>query len=575
MNFNELYVNKQILKGIEKMGFDQMTEIQEKVIPLAILGQDILGQAPTGTGKTLAYAIPILECISLEIDKIQAIVIAPTRELVVQITKEINEVAVKMKDVKALAIYGGESIDKQITSLKKKPKIIVATPGRLMDHMRRKTIKLDNIRIVTLDEADEMLNMGFKEDIDLILEGVNTEHQTLLFSATFSEEIENIARNYMVDAEKIHVKQKSLTVSLIDQYFIELSSKDKIEAISRIIDINDYQLSMIFCNTKRSVDDVTSGLLTRGYMAEALHGDMKQMQRDRVMERFRSGRINVLVASDVAARGLDIDDVEIVFNYDLPTDEEYYVHRIGRTGRAKKQGVAISLVDKKEKFLLRRIINYTKAEINKMTVPALDSVISVRTKRILDEAINSAKEKTPYDSIINKQLNNIDDINKDMMIKGLINLLINSNDSSIEIEEVKEEIKSRKSRYSHNDVRCFISIGKRDKIKVYDIADMLCDKTNLSNSEINAIDLHDSFSFFEVPNEYIDEVIALDNNVKIKGKLVSIEIANPKRKDSKSNKNNSKNVSKNSSNKNRSSERKDRKFDKQKNNNKSSKKNRK
>ena len=533
MNFNDLNINPLILKGIEKMEFEQMTEIQEQVVPVAINGQDILGQAPTGTGKTLAYAIPILECIDVNTRKIQAIVIAPTRELVVQISKEINELAYFMDESISLAIYGGESIDKQIYALKKKPKIIVATPGRLMDHMRRSTIKLDNVKMVTLDEADEMLNMGFKEDIDFILEGVDTEHQTMLFSATFSDEIERIAKDYMHEAQKIRVKQQGLTVSLIDQFYIDVYNKDKVEAMSRIMDINEYKLSMVFCNTKKNVDDVTSGLLIRGFMAEALHGDMKQMQRDRVMERFRKGTINVLVASDVAARGLDIDDVEVVFNYDLPTDEEYYVHRIGRTGRAKRQGKAISLVDGKEKFLLRRIVKYCKANIEKMAIPSLDNVIKIRTKRILESAINASYDVTPYDNIINKQLNKVSEVDKDSMIKGLVNLLINSGETNTEIEEVKEEIRSRKHRYSSNDVRCFISIGKKDNIKVYHITDMLCDRTSLSNAEINAVDLYDNFAFFEIPNEYVDEVLSLNGGLKYKGKHISIEVAKSKKKEGK------------------------------------------
>jgi len=406
-----------------------------------------------------------------------------------------------------------------------------------------------------------MLNMGFKEDIDSILEDVDSKHQTMLFSATFSAEIERIANDYMRDVQKIRVKQKGLTVSLIEQFYIDVYTKDKVEVIARLIDLNEYKLSMVFCNTKKNVDDVTSGLLTRGFMAEALHGDMKQMQRDRVMDRFRNGTINVLVASDVAARGLDIDDVEVVFNYDIPTDEEYYVHRIGRTGRAKRHGIAISLTDKNEKYLLKRIINYSKANIEKMSVPSLDKVIKVRTKRILESAINASYEVTEYDNIINKQLNQVNDVDKDLMIKGLVNLLINSGEKNTEIEEVKEEIKSRKHRYSNNDVRCFISIGKKDKIKVYDITDMLCKKTNLSNAEINAVDLHDNFSFFEIPKEYVDEVLSLNGNLKCKGKLVSIEIAKAKKSESKKSKQGKveKKDSKSNKNKNNKSNNKKRK----------------
>ncbi len=534
MKFTELNVNPLILEGIQKMEFEDLTDIQEKVIPLAISGVDIIGQAPTGTGKTLAFAIPILDIIDLRSSKVQAIIIAPTRELAVQITNEINEVASSLKGVKALAIYGGESIERQISSLKRHPQIIVATSGRLMDHMRRATIRLDHVNVVALDEADEMLNMGFREDIESILEEVNTEHQTMLFSATFSKEIEEIARRFMNNATKISVNQKALTVSLVEQFYIDVYEKDKVEVISRIIDINEYKLSMIFCNTKKTVDEVTSDLLTRGFMAEALHGDMKQMQRDRVMQRFRNGTINILVASDVAARGLDIDDVEAVFNYDLPTDEEYYVHRIGRTGRAKRTGISVSLVTRNDRGLLRSILKYSKAEINKMDVPSLDKVIKVRTKRILQRAIEASTEITAYDNVIQKQLDKIDEFDKDILIKGLTNLLINASQKNSEIEEVKEEIKSRRNRYNGNDVRFFTNIGRKDNIKVYNLTDLLCKKTTLNNAEINAVELHEHYSFFEIPKEHVEEVIAISGKAKINNRAVSFEVANAKKETSKS-----------------------------------------
>lgn len=529
MNFNELKVNPLILQGIEKMGFEAMTDIQMKVIPLALKGKDIIGQAPTGTGKTVAFAIPVLNEISADTNRVQAVILAPTRELAVQIAKEVNTVGEQMHSIKALAIYGGEPIERQITALRKRPQIIVATPGRLMDHMRRNTINLSEVKMVVLDEADEMLNMGFREDIHAILEEITTMHQTMLFSATFSREIEEIAFQFMNDAIKINANQKSLTVSLIDQYYIDVYQKDKIEVISRIIDINEYKLSMIFCNTKKDVDEVTSDLLTRGFLAEALHGDMKQMQRDRVMQRFREGTINVLVASDVAARGLDIDDVEIVFNYDLPQDDEYYVHRIGRTGRASKTGISVSLVTRSERSQLRQIIRYTKAEIKKMEVPSLDKVLKVRTKRIIERALTVSQEESKYDSIITKQLNKVSEEEKDNLIKGLTSLLINASESNSEIEEVKEEIESRKSRYNRGDVRFFISLGRKDGIKVYNLTDMLVKKTGLSNAQINAVELHEDYSFFEVPSEYVDEVCSLNNLLKHKGRTLYIEVAREKK----------------------------------------------
>ena len=537
MNFTDLELIKPILDAINEKKFTNMTEIQEKVLPYAMTGADLIGQAPTGTGKTLAFTIPMLTNIKEELRACQALVIAPTRELALQITGDINEISMFM-DVKAVTLYGGEEIQKQITALKKRPQIVVATPGRLLDHIKRKTVRLDHVNMVVLDEADEMLNMGFREDIDAILENV-PDHQTMLFSATFSPEIEEIARKYMKTPKKINVNHGSLTVERITQKYVLCQEQDKIEVIARIIELNEYKIVMIFCNTKRGVDDVTSSLLTRGFFAEALHGDMKQMQRDRVMQRFREGTINILVASDVAARGLDIDNVDVVFNYDLPTDEEYYVHRIGRTGRASNDGLSISLVTVKEKYQLRNIIKYTKAKIEEIKVPSLDKVIKLRTKRLLNRALEIASENNNFEdttyennkymSIVEKQIEKYEDAPKDMLIKGLLSIIINAESRNKEIEEVKEVIEKRQAKNSNGGVRMFITLGKRDDIKVYTITDMLVKSTNLTNANINNVSICDKFSFFEVPDEYVDEVLSLNGHIRHKGKKVSIEITkNPK-----------------------------------------------
>lgn len=537
MEFKDLQINEQILNGIARKKFTTLTEIQEKVIPFALSGRDLLGQAPTGTGKTLAFTIPILDKIDEEKRVCQALIIAPTRELAMQITSDINEISYYM-NVKAVTLYGGELIDKQITALRRKPQVIVATPGRLLDHVNRGTVSLDNVKIVVLDEADEMLDMGFREDINAILDKV-PEHQTMLFSATFSNDIEEIAYKYMNDPKKIAVNHGSLTVERIDQKYILCAEKDKIEVISRIIEVREFKIVMIFCNTKKSVDEVTSALLTRGFLAEALHGDMKQMQRDRVMARFREGTINVLVASDVAARGLDIENVDVVFNYDLPTDEEYYVHRIGRTGRASKDGLSISLITPKEKWRLYSIIRYAKTKIEQIQVPSLDKVIKLRTKRLLSRALEIASlnnnfedvdyESNKYMSIIEKQIEKFEDAPKDLLIKGLLSIIINADGKNNEIEEAKEEVNSRLAKNSQGGVRMFITLGKRDNIHVYTITDMLVKNTGLSNAEINNVSLCDNFSFFEVPSEHVDEVLSLSDEIRYKGRRLRIEVTkNPK-----------------------------------------------
>ncbi|OLA08302.1 MAG: hypothetical protein BHW12_05195 [Coprobacillus sp. 28_7] len=500
MEFKDLQINEQILNGIARKEFTTLTEIQEKVIPFALSGKDLLGQAPTGTGKTLAFTIPILDKIDEEKRVCQALIIAPTRELAMQITSDINEISYYM-NVKAVTLYGGELIDKQITALRRKPQVIVATPGRLLDKV--------------------------------------PEHQTMLFSATFSNDIEEIAYKYMNDPKKIAVNHGSLTVERIDQKYILCAEKDKIEVISRIIEVREFKIVMIFCNTKKSVDEVTSALLTRGFLAEALHGDMKQMQRDRVMARFREGTINVLVASDVAARGLDIENVDVVFNYDLPTDEEYYVHRIGRTGRASKDGLSISLITPKEKWRLYSIIRYAKTKIEQIQVPSLDKVIKLRTKRLLSRALEIASlnnnfedvdyESNKYMSIIEKQIEKFEDAPKDLLIKGLLSIIINADGKNNEIEEAKEEVNSRLAKNSQGGVRMFITLGKRDNIRIYTITDMLVKNTSLSNAEINNVSLCDNFSFFEVPSEHVEEVLSLSDEIRYKGRRLRIEVTkNPK-----------------------------------------------
>lgn len=546
--FIDLNVDPLIKKGISKKQYEEMTEVQESVIPLALEGHDIIAQAPTGTGKTMAFAIPLLEMVDSSSDKVQAIILAPTRELAVQITEEIQEVGSFQKNIRITSVYGGEYIERQIRDLKARPQIVVATPGRLMDHMRRRTIRLQDVKMFVLDEADEMLNMGFREDIDTILADVAGDHQTMLFSATISKGIEEIARLYLKDPKVIKITKSELTVSLIEQKYILLEEKDKVEVMSRIIDINDYKLVMVFCNTKRAVDEVSSQLLQRGFMVEALHGDMKQMQRDRVMNRFREGQINILVASDIAARGLDVDDVDVVFNYDVPTDEEYYVHRIGRTGRAKRTGLAVSLVTKKERYRLKSIMLYSKAMIDLMEVPTLDKVMKVRIKRILEKAITNVEQAedkiNKYQKLITSTITSLEEegVSKDVIINGLILSELNNLQNDYEISEVYEDITPRQSsrdrgsrsgKSNKNNTRMFITLGKKDNLKIFNITEILMSKTKLTNRDIDKVDMFDNFSFFEVPVKFADEVLAAFNRTIIDGRRVNVEVAKDKARDSK------------------------------------------
>ena len=533
-SFTNLPIDENLIKATLRCGYEEMTEVQELVIPVALEGHDVLAQAPTGTGKTCAFGLPILENVNIKSNNAQVLILAPTRELAIQISEDLREYAYYKEGVRIVTLYGGEYIEKQITSLKKKPQIIVATPGRLMDHMERRTVRLDNINTVVLDEADEMLNMGFREDIDTILSQVkDNDHQTMLFSATFSPEIEAITKEYLRKPQVIKINRKELTLSNITQNYLTVREQDKVEVISRIIDINSYDLVMIFCNTKKTVDEVTSGLLQRGFVTEALHGDMKQLQRERVMNRFKNKQVNILVASDVAARGLDVNDVDVVFNYDLPQEDEYYVHRIGRTGRAKREGVAISLISGKEIYRLKSIMKYTKAEITPVQIPNLDLVIKSRVERI----IRGAKTETTkninnkYFKAIRKAIYELacEDISAEEIITGLILQQMNIEQDE-EVVEVKNALEKTVSSRKKDVIRFFINIGKKDKIKVYNLTDMIVKRTRLSNADINNVDIHVEFSFFEVPRAFENEIYAAFNRKEKNGRKIVVEESHPKEK---------------------------------------------
>ena len=360
VKFDELQLDERIIRAITEMGFEEASPIQAQAIPVAMEGRDMIGQAQTGTGKTAAFGLPLLQKVDPKVKKLQAIVLLPTRELAIQVAEEMRRFAKFMHGVKVLPIYGGQDIVKQIRSLKDGTQVIVGTPGRVMDHMRRKTIKADHVLTVVLDEADEMLNMGFLEDMETILSQLPEERQTLMFSATMPQAIAEIARKFQKDPVTVRVIKKELTVPKVTQYYYEVKPKNKVEVMSRLLDMYAPKLSIVFCNTKRQVDDLVQELQGRGYFAEGLHGDLKQVQRDRVMDSFRNGRTDILVATDVAARGIDVGDVEAVFNYDIPQDDEYYVHRIGRTGRAGSHGLAIMLATREDGRLVDAIEKLTK-----------------------------------------------------------------------------------------------------------------------------------------------------------------------------------------------------------------------
>ncbi|MCQ8894796.1 MAG: DEAD/DEAH box helicase [Methanolinea sp.] len=380
ISFADLGLPEPILHAVRDLGFEEPTPIQALAIPVIRDGRDVVGQAHTGTGKTAAFGIPLLERLDPGRPAVQALVICPTRELAIQVSEELRRLARYLGPVSILPVYGGQPIERQVSVLKKGVHVVIATPGRLLDHLNRGTVDLSRAQTVVLDEADEMLDMGFAEDIEKILSRLPKERQNILFSATMSEEILSLARRFLRDPRIVRVVHGHLAIPVIEQRYFEVRESEKIEVLSRLLDFYNPDISLVFCNTKRRVEEVCSQLQARGYLAEALHGDMDQKERERVMSRFRARTTEILVATDVAARGIDVEEIGIVFNYDVPQDPEYYIHRIGRTGRAGKSGKAFTFVSGKEMWKLREIQKYAKIRIARHAVPA---EADLRERRIL------------------------------------------------------------------------------------------------------------------------------------------------------------------------------------------------
>ena len=528
MKFEELNIDERILRAIEDMGFEETSPIQTQAIPAVCEGIDVVGQAQTGTGKTAAYTIPMLMKINPQIKKPQAIVLCPTRELAVQVAEEIRKLAKYMSDIKVLPVYGGQEIVRQIKSLKAGVQIIVGTPGRVMDHMRRKTVKFDNINMVILDEADEMLDMGFREDMETILTDTPQDRQTVMFSATMPKAIMDIARNFQKDAKVIKVVRKELTVSNIEQFYYEVRPKNKTEVLCRLIDIYNPRLSVVFCNTKRQVDELISELKGRGYFADGIHGDMKQQQRDRVMDDFRSGKVDILIATDVAARGIDVDDVDMVFNYDIPQDEEYYVHRIGRTGRAGRSGMALSFISGKEVYKLKDIERYCKTKILAKPVPSLDDVKNTKVDNMFEKIKQTIEEGglTDMVNLVEEHVNQEEYTSMDMAAALLKMLIGDTLEREDEVENFHFDIDKDDSRM----VRLFINIGKKDKIKPSNILGAIAGESGMPGKLVGAIDMMDNYTFVDVPAIHAEKVLkAMNDNVQIKGRRVNMEKANQTR----------------------------------------------
>jgi len=527
LRFEDMNISNEICRAVLDMGFEEATPIQSQAIPVILEGKDIIGQSQTGTGKTAAFGIPLLERINPDDRRLQALILCPTRELAIQVSEEFRKLLKYKDNIRVLPIYGGQPIDRQIAALRKGTQVVIGTPGRVMDHMRRRTIKAETVQMMVLDEADEMLDMGFREDIETILVKIPEEHQTLLFSATLSPEILDITKRFQKNPEFIKIVRKELTVPNIEQYYFDVKEKTKLDALCRIIDVYDPKLAMVFCNTKKRVDDLVEMLQGRGYFAEGLHGDLKQAQRDKVMQKFRNGTIEILVATDVAARGIDVDDIDVVFNYDVPQDEEYYVHRIGRTGRAGKAGKAFTFCVGKEIYKLRDIMRYTKTKIQQQKLPTLSDVEEMKTNIYLEKIKGIIEEGhlTKYIHLVDRLMEE-DYTSIDIAAALLKDHLSDVNADDIDaLDDINLGGTELYGGEGEKMVRLFINAGKKSKIRAKDIVGAIANEAGIPGKTLGEIAIFDEYTFVDVPNEFVRDILHGMKHAKIKGKRVHIEIA--------------------------------------------------
>ncbi len=543
--FVEFAISEDVLQAISDMGFEEPTPIQVMAIPQILEGNDVTGQAQTGTGKTAAFGIPIIEKLDPENKNVQALVLSPTRELTIQTAEEFSRLMKYKKGLSVVPIYGGQPIERQLRALRGSVQVVIGTPGRVIDHINRGTLKLDNVKMFVLDEADQMLDMGFREDIEAIFNETSTDRQTILFSATMPGPILDISKRFQKDPVFVKITRRELTVPQIEQTYIEVRERDKLEALCRMLDMNNPELAIVFCNTKRTVDDLMSRMQARGYFVEALHGDMKQMQRDRVMSRFRAGSIDVLIATDVAARGIDVDDVDIVFNYDVPQDVEYYVHRIGRTGRAGRAGKSVTFVAPREIYKLRDIQRYAKIKIAKTPIPSLDDVAEMKQQLFLDKVrdVMQSGDLDRYLPLVEQLLESEPDSEQEVtsieVAAALLKMHLESGKSAAN-ENIAElspsapvETEMEAGTYENcgaepGMVRFKISLGKNQQIRPKDIVGAFAGECDIPGSSIGRIDLYSNYSFVEVPLEHADTVAEVMASKTIRGHELQIAVATPR-----------------------------------------------
>ena len=549
--FSESNLSPEIIKAVGELGYESPTEIQKQTIPFILSDiRDLIALAQTGTGKTAAFSLPILDMIDDTSRKIQLLVLAPTRELALQIAKDIKNYTKYLPNVKTTAVYGGSSITDQIRNLREKPQIIVGTPGRVIDLINRKALDFSQIHWLVLDEADEMLSMGFKDDLETILSETPETKQTLLFSATMNKEVERISKNYLTNPHRISVGSINAVKKNIKHEYYVVNYRQKKEALKRLIDANPNQYSIIFCRTKMETQDVADFLMQNGYAADALHGDLSQAQRDTVMKKFRLKNIDILVATDVAARGLDVNSLTHVIHYSLPDDPEVFVHRSGRTGRAGKDGISMALIKPEETRKLNQIKGQTKIEIVEKQIPKGEDIIKAQVAGVFEQLFTEHEDFFDFDDSLIPDLSNF---SKEELVHQLLQFqlkdlaLYYKNNNDLAAQKLKAESETRESRRdrrgrdrdrdkggrksrknNENMVRFFFNLGKRDKLKKTDVLDIINQATKKSKkrADIGDIEVLEKFSFFEVEKSFEKDILNNIAAMKFKGKEMRAEVAN-------------------------------------------------
>lgn len=515
--FDTLGLNENVLRAVHEVGYEQPTQVQRETIPLLLAGRDVIGQSQTGTGKTAAFALPMIEKVSAQSREVQGLVLVPTRELAVQVASTIHKLG-KYLGISDLPIYGGQPIDRQLRALRQGVQIVVGTPGRIMDHMRRGSLDLSHVKMIILDEADQMLDMGFIEDIEVILDDLPENVQIGLFSATIPPRIRQLADRYLKNPAIISVERQQVTVPEVRQFYAEVTRQAKVEALTRILDMEAPESAMIFVRTKSQTDDLGETLIGRGYLAEVIHGDLSQAQRERALAGFRSGKAEILVATDVASRGLDIPNVGLVLNYDIPLDPEAYVHRIGRTARAGKEGTAITFVTPRERGLLRTIERLINMRIARMQIPTAADVAERRSQLFrssLRDAI-AGDHLEPYMLMV-EELGEEFDLSA--IAAGAIKLAYE--------EELVETVPPEAPVGEQGMERLFVRAGRNQGVTAGDLVGAIANEANISGRDIGAIEVQNNFSFVDVPRSDAHRVIDALLRSGVRGKRVKVNIAEP------------------------------------------------